>query len=120
MQPSNHPHPEQIERQNTAQTNVVDAPYYYNEAAPHIPQQDAPLQQQPPGPGVASWFEFSNSGYVKGFLIGAGATLLLTNPAIQKAMVTGAVKLWTFVQGGVEEIKEKVQDIKAEMSQEKE
>jgi len=45
----------------------VHAPYYYNDAAPHISQQDAALQQPPPGPGMTSWFEFSNSGYVKGF-----------------------------------------------------
>lgn len=69
--------------------------------------------------GVGGWFEFSNAGYLKGFLVAAGATLILTNPVIQKALVRGTVKLWSLVQGGVEEVKEQFQDIKAEMSQEK-
>jgi len=68
--------------------------------------------------GFISWFEFSNSGYLKGFFVGAGATLLLTNPGVQKAMIRGGVKLWSLFQGGVEEVKEQVKDVKAEMSQE--
>lgn len=71
------------------------------------------------GAQAGSWFEFSNSGYLKGFLIGAGATLVLTNPTVQKSMVRGTVKIWSLLQGGVEEVKEQFQDIKAEMSEEK-
>jgi len=69
--------------------------------------------------GLGSWFEFSHPGYLKGFFIGAGATLILTNPSVQKALVRGAVKLWSFIQGGVEEVKEQFRDVNAEMSQEK-
>ena len=64
-----------------------------------------------------TWFNFNNSGYLRGFAVGAGMVLLLTNPAIQKALVSGVVKIWSAVQGGVEEVKEQIQDIKAEMSQ---
>ncbi len=67
--------------------------------------------------GVESWVNFRNSSYLKGFVVGAGMALVLSNPAVQKALVTGAVKLWSMVQGGVEEVKEQIQDIKAEMSQ---
>lgn len=67
--------------------------------------------------GLESWFNFRNSGYLKGFAVGAGVALVLTNPAVQKALVAGAVKVWSTVQGGVEEVKEQIQDIKAEMSQ---
>jgi hypothetical protein len=87
--------------------------------APHYAQNTAAYPQAAPAPtGVASWFDFSNSGYLKGFLAGAGATLLLTNSTVQKALVRGTVKAWSFVQGGMEEVKEQFQDVKAEMSQE--
>lgn len=72
-----------------------------------------------PAAGVRSWFDFSNTRYLKGFVVGAAATLLLTNSNVQKALVRTTVKLWSAVQGGVEEVKEQFQDIKAEMSQEK-
>lgn len=67
--------------------------------------------------GLEAWFNFRNTGYLKGFVVGAGVALVLTNPTVQKALVSGAVKLWSSVQGGVEEVKEQIQDIKAEMSQ---
>jgi hypothetical protein len=70
--------------------------------------------------GAGSWFAFSNPGYTKGFLIGVGATLLLTNPRVKKAMVRGTVRLWSMVQGGVEEVKEQFQDVQAELSQDEE
>ncbi|MFW5899621.1 MAG: YtxH domain-containing protein [Desulfovermiculus sp.] len=70
--------------------------------------------------GLGSWFAFSNPGYMKGFLLGAGATLVLTNPRVKKAMLRGTVKLWSMVQGGVEEVKEQFQDVQAEMSQKEE
>lgn len=63
------------------------------------------------------WFDFSNGCYLKGFALGAGITLLLTNSSVQKALVKGVVKVWSIVQGGVEEVKETFQDVKAEMSQ---
>ena len=70
--------------------------------------------------GLASWtqgwFDFNDSCYVKGLLVGAVAACVLTNPKVQRALVKGAVSLWTSVQGGVEELKEQVQDIKSEMS----
>ncbi len=62
------------------------------------------------------WFAVTDPGYIKGLLLGAAATYLLTNPKVQRAMVKGVVTLWTSVQGSVEEVKEQIQDIKAEMS----
>lgn len=69
---------------------------------------------------AGGWLNFSNTGYLKGFAVGAAAALVLTNPTVQKALVTGVVKIWSAVQGGVEEVKEQIQDVKAEMSQDKE
>lgn len=68
--------------------------------------------------GLASWYNFRHPDYLKGLLLGAGAALVLTNPAVQKAMVGGAVRLWAAVQGGIEEMKEQIEDVKAELSRE--
>lgn len=65
------------------------------------------------------WLALNAPGYVKGLILGAGLTYLLTNPKVQRAMVKGAVALWTSVQGGFEEVKEQIQDIKSEMSMKK-
>lgn len=134
MQQSYPPYGQQMPPQANAQYQQVGAQhalqsayypyhdqYYYQYGAPEYgyPPQ-GPAIQPSPSTGVSSWFDFSNSGYVKGFLIGAGVTLLVTNPTIQNALIKGTVKLWSFFQGGVEEVKEKIQDIKAEMGQEKE
>ncbi len=79
-------------------------------------QYTAPVYQQQQPTTLQSWFNFQNSGYLKGFAVGAGVALVLANPTVQRAIVSGAVKLWTTVQGGVEEIKEHVKDITAEIS----
>ncbi len=80
------------------------------------PFTTANLQQEGDG-AMSGWLAFSSDSYLKGFLAGAAVTFLLTNRTLQKTLVKGAVKLWTSVQGGVEEIKEQIQDVKAEMSQ---
>ncbi|MFD2249106.1 hypothetical protein FHS82_002863 [Pseudochelatococcus lubricantis] len=54
--------------------------------------------------------------FVKGLLIGAGAAWLLTNEAAQRTIMRTAVQLWTAVQGGVEELKEKLHDAEAEVA----
>lgn len=79
-------------------------------------QQHQTVSQNAPSQ-LASWFNFSNPSYLKGLLAASGTVLLLTNPTVQKAVVRGTVKLWSLAQGGVEEVKEQFQDIKAEMGQ---
>ncbi len=66
---------------------------------------------------LTSWLNFTSTDYLKGLALGAGVALVATNPTVQKAVVSGAVKLWAAIQGGVEELKEQVQDAKAEISQ---
>ena len=88
------------------------APYYSYGSAEYGYQAAAPAA------GMASWIDFSNGNYLKGFLLGAGTTLVLTNSTVQKTLVRSTVKLWSLLQGGVEEVKEQFRDIKAEMSQE--
>ncbi len=92
--------------------------YYYGPDGAYVPVS----ADEPPGyydEGLRSWVAFSNSCYLKGFLLGAGATLILTNSTVQRVLVRSAVKVWSLFQGGVEEVKEQFRDVQAEMSQEK-
>ena len=64
---------------------------------------------------AASWFAFRDPQYLKGFLVAAGLTLLVANPKVQKTVVKGLAKAWSGLQYGIEEVKEQINDIKAEM-----
>lgn len=92
--------------------------YRYGAAEYGYPSEMAPYQQASPA-FAGGWLDFSNGCYLKGFAVGAVATLLLTNSTIQRALVKGVVTIWSAVQGGVEEVKETFHDVKAEMSMDK-
>ncbi len=53
--------------------------------------------------------------FIRGLLMGAAASYLLTNDTVQRAAIKGAVKAWSTLQGGVEELKERFQDAEAEL-----
>ncbi|PID73963.1 MAG: hypothetical protein CSB33_00870 [Desulfobacterales bacterium] len=101
---------------------------YSNEAAPQLnatsyygvpvsqTQYDRYTAYPAPPATVDNWFQFNNPAYVKGLVVGAAVALVAANPTVQRAVVSGVVKLWTGLQGGVEEIKEHVKDVKAEIS----
>ena len=57
-----------------------------------------------------------NDALIKGLLIGAGLTFLLTNDSVQKNLIGAAVKIWSTLQGGVEEMKERFRDAEAELA----
>ena len=63
----------------------------------------------------SSLLGFTNDRFLKGLLIGAAATYLLTNENVQRSTIRGAVKAWSLVQGGVEEMKERFRDAEAEI-----
>jgi len=94
-------------------------------APPHLaPPGHAAYYGLPPaamGPGAyraqpsSPLFNFSNERFLKGLLIGAAAAYLLTNESVQRTMIKGAVKAWSFVQGGIEEVKERFLDAEAEL-----
>ncbi len=90
------------------------------QATANYPSQTAAAANavQPADSAATSWFNFTSADYLKGLALGAGVALVATNPTVQKAVVSGAVKVWAALQGGVEELKEQVQDAKAELSQE--
>ncbi len=59
-----------------------------------------------------------NKSLLTGLFLGAGVALVATNPKVQKAVIGGATKVWTNIQASIEEMKEQVEDAKAELAQE--
>jgi len=91
--------------------------YYYapQQAYTQYPQQYYQYPQQTP---VQQWFDYKNPAYLKGAVVGAAVALLVTNPTVKKAIVKGVVGIWGTLQGGVEELKEQIRDVQAEMGEE--
>jgi hypothetical protein len=77
-------------------------PYYY---------PAAPMGIQPMAPLPAA----TNTRFLKGAVVGALAAYLLSNPEVQQAGIKGAVRTWSLLQGGVEEMKERFRDAEAEL-----
>ena len=82
---------------------VPGAPQYPPVAYPYAPQQNN------------ARLGFANDRFLKGLLIGAAATYLMTNESVQKTAIKSAVRVWSFIQGGVEEMKERFHDAEAEI-----
>jgi hypothetical protein len=74
-----------------------------------LPPPPPPPQQSSAPSGL------TNDRFLKGLLIGAAAAYILTNESVQRSAIKGAVKAWTLVQGGLEEVKERFQDADAEL-----
>ena len=70
-------------------------------------------------PADSQWLgmNFRDDQFWKGVLLGAVAALLVTNDTVQKAVMKGTASVWTAAQSGVEEVKEKFEDVKAEIQQ---
>lgn len=58
---------------------------------------------------------FTNGDFVKGALIGAAVTFLLTNKTAQETIFKAASKGSELFQAGMEELKERYEDAKAQM-----
>jgi hypothetical protein len=63
----------------------------------------------------SSLFGLTNERFLKGLLVGAAAAYLLTNDSVQRNAIKAVVKVWSVLQGGVEEIKERFHDAEAEL-----
>lgn len=61
------------------------------------------------------FFDLGSDRFVRGLLIGAAAAYLLTNEDVQRTVIKSAVKVWSSVQGGIEEAKERFRDAEAEI-----
>ncbi len=58
---------------------------------------------------------FNQSDFIKGALIGAAVTFLLTNKGAQEKVMGAASKASDLFQAGMEEIKERYEDARAQM-----
>jgi hypothetical protein len=89
--------------------------------APHWGQQpgygypaQAPAYQGMPQRAQSSSI-LPRDRFLKGLLIGAAATYLLTNEQVQRTAIKGVVQAWSLLQGGLEEVKERFGDAQAEI-----
>lgn len=118
-QPQSIVHTPQGPRQTTGPyvgyPTAAGQPYYFQGHYYMSPTPGAaPKQYVDVGSSMKSWVNVTEPCYLKGMLLGAGLALVLTNPTVQRAVASGAFKVWAAVQGGIEEIKEQVEDLKAE------
>jgi len=83
---------------------------YYPGYAPGAYYPAAPVGMRPGAPPPVT-----NTRFLKGAVVGAVAAYLLSNPEVQQAAIKSAVKGWSLLQGGVEEMKERFRDAEAEL-----
>ncbi|GEM_PF-2394744 len=81
-------------------------------------QPPYPAQAQTSDNGLSSFFNFRDERFTKGAITGAALTFILTNESLQKNTLKSVIKFWNMLQGGVEEMKERIQDIDAEIKAE--
>jgi len=86
----------------------------YQQPATQVYQQ--PVQAAPPAAPATSFLglDVQDSQFWKGALLGTAITLLVTNETVQKGVVKTMSKLTLAAQSGMEEMKEKFEDAKAE------
>ncbi len=104
----------------------MNNPYYMNNNQPQGTQSinqnpyiTAPFPQysaQSTTPESLQKKSTATSEFVKGALIGAAVTWLLTNDKVQNALFKTAATTSSFFQEGMEEMKERFEDAKAEVS----
>lgn len=99
--------------------------HYYGDQggpAPEAAQPQMPGRSGFPGhpaPGAGNPHPHPQAdSLVKGLAVGAGAAWLLTSESAQRVVMRGAVQLWTALQGGIEELKERYHDAEAEAAAE--
>lgn len=98
-------------------TSWYGMPHARHHGYPYMPIQPAqmmPLEQQPQTAATTT-NSLMGSSFVKGALIGAAAAYLLSNEQVQNGAIKAAVKTWSLVQGGIEEMKERFLDAEAEL-----
>jgi len=84
-----------------------------------VPQYPASSYPAPPAPATTVLgLDLQNSQFWKGALIGAAVALLVTNESVQKGVVKTISRLTSVAQTGIEEMKEKFEDAKAEVKAE--
>ena len=89
----------------------------YMEKPDHVGpgQTSEPAEEVSAPSGLTSFFQFDNDSFWKGILVGSLATLLLTNSTVKKGIMKTIIKASASVKGGVEELKEQLADVEAEV-----
>ncbi len=115
-------------KNQTMQEAISQNPYINQEITQKtVEPQQAPLMQNPyinltqnlpqQQPNILG--QINSNDFIKGALIGAGVTYLLTNENVQKAIMKTVARGVELFQSGIEEMKEKYEDAKAEIEAEK-
>ncbi len=115
-------------KNQTMQEAISQNPYINQEITQKtVEPQQAPLMQNPyinltqnlpqQQPNILG--QINSNDFIKGALIGAGVTYLLTNENVQKAIMKTVARGVELFQSGIEEMKEKCEDAKAEIEAEK-
>lgn len=91
-------------------------PYYQVQGAdPYYQMQSNPYHtQQSPNPISSYLGGINTTQLLTGALIGAAATYVLTNETVQKKLFKGIAAMSDILSGGMDEIKERYEDAKAE------
>ena len=63
---------------------------------------------------LRSWLDFTDKTYLKGFFLGMGVAAVVSHPKVRKTLIAGAVGTWDAVSLGFAELKEQVEDVRAE------
>jgi len=89
----------------------------YMEKPDHVGPGHAPemAEDVSASSGLTSFLQFDNDSFWKGLLIGSLATMLLTSPTVKKGIMKTIIKASASVKGGVEELKEQLADVEAEV-----
>ena len=98
------------------QQQVQPQMVYQQPAAP-VYQQTVPVQAVAPVVPTTSilGLDVQDTTFWKGALLGAAVAMLVTNDTVQKGVAKSISKLTAAAQSGVEEMKEKFEDAKAEV-----
>lgn len=90
--------------------NNPNNPYYYNPYYSHYAPYSNEAQPQQPYRA-----DNSRAHLITGIVAGAAIAYLLTNRSVQQSIGSTATKAWGTVRGEVEELKERLADVQAEL-----
>lgn len=101
-------------------TQPTNYPYVYPYLLPNgqVAYSPYPVQQQQPvqpAPTPAYRQANTRTHLLTGMVAGAAITYLLTNRQVQKGLSNTAGKVWGTVRGEMEEMKERMADLQAEL-----
>lgn len=112
-----------VDAQSAASQNMNlnnQNPYYINMNNNNINRNSGLMGQMNPPVNNPSLFDsFDTTNFLKGAAIGAIGAYLLTNEDAQKTIFKTVAKGTEMFQAGIEEMKERFEDVKAEMEAER-